>query len=166
MIKAFAALTISLAMTAGATGAECRFENAIYTQSSGGWTLRFHPLQHHGPANKTAEFDFELDAGVTLTGSVYWPNGYSTPIYTIEGPCESGSTEQPCSFLEGENPTVYVLTDKGIERMPENLQGPAPRQVLLPRLRSAIWYSSYRQSEFEMEVDPGEVFSLSGCETS
>lgn len=162
MVRALAVLVFALAYAAGADAAECRFENAIYSQSDSGWMLSFHRVSRDGAANQTAAFTIDLASGSRLKGGVYWPNGYSTPTYLLEGPCGPGDTES-CGFIEGDNPTVYVLAESGIERMPEAMDGPAPRQVLLPGLAAALWYSDYRDGEFAAEMDPGEVFALSGC---
>jgi len=140
---------------------DCPFEQASYSQEDG-WTLQFQPVPRDAPANQTASFILGLKSGVTLTGAIMWPNGYSTPLWSVEGPCEPGGSKT-CRFTEEENNTAYVLTDSGIEMIPQEMDGAPARQVLLPRLASSLWYSFYRESEFDDE--PGDVFSFSGCAT-
>lgn len=150
-----------LAAPAGA--AECTFETARYVQPDG-WTVQFQPVPRDAGANQTASFILTLRSGVELTGGIAWPNGYSTPLWSIEGPCRPDGAET-CRFTGDENITAYVLTEAGIERLPEEMDGPPPKQILLPRLGSSIWYSFYRSSEFEGEVDPGDVLTFDGCAT-
>lgn len=140
---------------------DCTFEQAIYTQPDG-WVLEFQPVPRDAPGNQTASFILTLRSGDKLTGGLAWPNGYSTPLWSIEGPCRSGDTKI-CRFTEDTNDTAYMLTDHGVERMPNEMTGPPARQILLPRLGSSLWYSSYRDSEFEVDEDPGDVFTFSGC---
>jgi hypothetical protein len=103
-----------------------------------------------------------LVSGVEVDGGVYWPNGYGAPVYVLDGPCSAEPDEtERCGFLESGGATPYVLTEAGIERIPEAMDGAAPRQLLLPELASSIWYSAHRQAEFD--VDPGDVLTLSGC---
>lgn len=155
-------LALSMMLVLGAQGAECRLDQGTYTEPSGHLSLQFMPRQFDAPANQAVAFTLALSAGVTLSGGIYWPNGFSTPIYSLEGPCEAGGTET-CDLLDGNGPAVYVLAGDGMARMPEDVDGPAPRQVLFPQLASALWYSSYRDSEFAGDIEPSEIFTLSGC---
>ena len=138
---------------------DCSFQEALFVQPDG-WTLQFQPVPRDAPANQTASFILGLKSGAKLTGAIMWPNGYSTPLWSIEGPCQPDGDEI-CRFTESENNTAYVLAETGIGRMPEQMDGPPARQVLLPRLASTIWYSFYRDNEFGGE--PGDVFDFAGC---
>lgn len=150
-----------LGSTAAMAAPDCSFERASYAQADG-WTLQFKPVPRDAPGNQTASFILGLKSGVTLTGAIVWPNGYSTPLWSVEGPCEPGAS-RACRFAEEENNTAYVLRDSGIEMMPQEMDGEPARQVLLPKLASSLWYSFYRETEFDGE--PGDVFSFSGCAT-
>lgn len=154
-----AVLVVLSGSSAALAAPECSFEQAIYAQPDG-WTLQFQLVPRDAPANQTASFILTLQSGAKLTGAIAWPNGYSTPLWSVEGPCKPGDTEM-CRFTGEENNTAYVLTDAGIERMPQEMDGPPARQVLLPRLGSSLWYSWYRDSEFDS--DPGDVFTFAGC---
>ncbi|MBN9334490.1 hypothetical protein [Devosia sp.] len=138
---------------------DCSFENARYAQADG-WMLQFQPVPRDAPANQTASFILGLKSGAKLTGAIMWPNGYSTPLWSVEGPCQPDGDEI-CRFTEAENNTAYVLAEAGIERMPEQMDGPPARQVLLTQLAATIWYSSHRSLEFDGE--PGDVFDFAGC---
>lgn len=157
-----AVIVTLLSSSAAIAAPDCSFEGASYAQDDG-WTLQFQPVPRDAPANQTASFILGLKCGAKLTGAIMWPNGYSTPLWSVEGPCATRDKEI-CRFSE-ENNTAYVLTDGGIERMPNDMDGPPARQVLLPRLGSSLWYSFYRDTEFDADSDPGDVFVFSGCAT-
>lgn len=159
----FLAISVVALAMVQANAAECTFETARYTQTDG-WTVQFQPVPRDSSSSQTASFILTLRAGVKLTGGVAWPNGYSTPLWFMEGPCRPES-EDICRFTEDASITAYVLTDAGIERLPNEMTGPPPRQILLPRLGSSIWYSFYRDSEFEGDADPGDVLTFDDCAT-
>lgn len=150
-----------LGSTSAMAAPDCTFEQAIYTQPDGR-QLQFQPVPRDAPANQTASFILTLRAGQELTGAIMWPNGYSTPLWSAEGPCAPDDKEV-CQFGQEENNTTYILGDAGIERLPQEMDGPPARQVLLPRLSSSLWYSFYRDSEFDLDEDSGDVFTFSGC---
>jgi hypothetical protein len=89
---------------------DCSFENARYAHADG-WTLQFQPVPRDAPANQTASFILGLKSGAKLTGAIMWPNGYSTPLWSVEGPCQPDGDEI-CRFTEAENNTAYVLADR------------------------------------------------------
>ena len=156
------ALALVLAAPPGlAAAAECPFESAIYDQPDSAWKLRFMPRSRGAPANQSARFVLRLTSGIELEGAVYWPNGYGAPIYLLEGPCSGAADAETCAFVQDGSATPYVLTDDGIARIPFDMDGPAPRQLLLPQLAISLWYSLHRNAEFVSE--PGEVFTLTGC---
>lgn len=157
------ALVIAAALAGPAMAQDCTFENAAYTQEGSGWTVYFKPVPIDSAANQSSAFSLVLRTGAKLEGAVYWPNGYSTPIYSLEGPCGPQETKV-CTFLDEDMPTVYVLSESGIEMMPESMDGPPPRQILLPRLASTLWYSFYREAEFGEWLDQGDVFTLKDCQ--
>ena len=158
-MRRLAVFVTLLGSSAAIAAPDCTFEQSSYAQEDG-WTLQFQPVPRDAPANQTASFILGLKSGDKLTGAIMWPNGYSTPLWSVEGPCEPGGSKL-CRFAEEENNTAYVLTDSGMEMMPQEMDGEPARQVLLPRLASSLWYSFYRKSEFDGE--PGDVFSFSGC---
>ena len=160
-MRRLAVFVTLLGSSAAIAAPDCTFEQSSYAQDDG-WTLQFQPVPRDAPGNQTASFILGLKSGDKLTGAIMWPNGYSTPLWSVEGPCEPGGSKL-CRFTEEENNTAYVLTDSGIEMMPQEMDGEPARQVLLPRLASSLWYSFYRETEFDGE--PGDVFSFSGCAT-
>jgi len=141
---------------------ECRFDRAIYSQPDSDWVLRFARLPRDSAANQSARFLLHLTSGTVLEGAVYWPNGYGAPIYLLEGPCSGAADAETCAFVQDGSATPYVLTDDGIARIPSDMDGPAPRQLLLPQLAISLWYSLHRNAEFVSE--PGDVFTLTGCQ--
>ena len=148
-----------------ALGAECTLANAHYSNETMGLSLRFRPLPDVVMGNQTLAFDLVLDkAKVTIAGSVYRPNGFGAPLWSIEGPCDSGSAET-CGFVEGEPTGVYANYDGEVRWIrDEEPEVPAPRQIILPSLAVSLWYSSYRNTAFVDDVDAGDVFTLTGCE--
>jgi hypothetical protein len=147
-------------MPIASLAAPCPFDHAIYGNDAG-WTLRFLPPGEDAAANQSAAFVLKLRSGVEVDGAIYWPNGYGAPVYTLDGPCSAQADAERCEFLENGGATPYVLTEDGIDRIPEAMDGAAPRQLLLPDLASSFWYSSHREAEFD--TDPGDVLTLSGC---
>jgi|SRR5215217_2315929 len=157
------ALVVFALGMAQANAAECTFETARFDQPDG-WTVQFQPVPRDSSPSQTASFILTLRSGVTLTGGIAWPNGYTTPLWFMEGPC-SPENQDICRFTGDDSITAYVLGESGIERLPHEMTGPPPRQILLPRLGSSIWYSFYRGSEFEGDADPGDVLTFAGCTT-
>ncbi len=158
------ALMTATALIAPAWGQECPLIDAYYGQPGSDWTIRFHDIPPHALSNQTAAFTLTMPkSDVVLRGDVWLPNGYTQTWGALEGACEpktkSGETPTPqCRLWEG---VVYSTTANGIRVLSSNDEAPAPEQILLPQLASAIWYSSYRP-EF-IDADPIDVFTLAGC---
>jgi len=150
------------ALAQPAPGAACRFDRAVYAQPDSAWTLRFARVPRDAAANQSARFILHLTSGIEMEGAVYWPNGYGAPIYLLDGPCSALPGAEACTFLREGSATPYILGESGIEPIPFAMEGPAPGQLLLPRLAVSLWYSQHRNAEFAAE--PGDVFTLAGCQ--
>lgn len=149
-----------------AVGAECTLENARYNQPGSGWTLTFEPIPKGFAANQMAAFTIEMPASeLKLTGGIWVPNGFGSPLYRVEGRC-SPASKNLCGFIEDEAVAVYGNTDEGIVMLDVEAggTGAAPQQILLPELSVSLWYSMYRGNEFTEELDPTDVFTLVGCD--
>lgn len=145
--------------------AECTLYNARYKQADAPWGLTFTQVPQFAAANQTAAFYIELpNSGVTLDGRVSVPNGFGSPLWSVSGPCSSDSTDM-CDFLEDSaSPAIYGVYD-GVVRFLNSERGSvAPDQVILPQLAVSLWYSNYRQDEWDGDVSPGDAFILVGCE--
>lgn len=153
-----------LALTGAAQAGECTIANARYRHDQAAWWLGFKPVPQMAASNQTAVFIIELaNSGVTLEGAVYRPNGFGAPIWSISGPCAPESPET-CTFVEDE-PTGIYGNYAGVVGWLDDARGAeAPGQVILPRLAASLWYSMYREDEFEPDMDAGDVFTLAGCD--
>lgn len=157
-------IVVACALSVPTLAQDCTLENARYIQSDSGWTLTFEPVSREAAANETASFSINLPASpLVLDGGIYRPNGFGSAQYSIQGPC-SLDGDTLCSFVEGPSPTVYANTESGVSMIDDEEGARAPRQIVLPQLAESIWYSMYRNSEFGDDVDPSDVFTLSGCD--
>ncbi|ODT82908.1 MAG: hypothetical protein ABS76_05110 [Pelagibacterium sp. SCN 64-44] len=154
----------ALALTGAAQAGECTIGNARYRHDQAAWWLSFKPVPQMAASNQTAAFIIVLpNSGVTLEGAVYRPNGFGSPIWSISGPCATGSAEI-CDFVEDEPSAIYGNYG-GVAGFLDDARGAgAPGQVILPRLAVSLWYSMYRQDEFEPDIEAGDVFTLTGCD--
>lgn len=158
------ALALPFLVAGNSLGAECTLYNARYSQPDAPWWLTFKRVPQFAPANQTAAYYIELpNSGVTLEGAVHVPNGFGSPLWTIEGPCGPESAET-CGFLEEyEHPSIYGIYAGKVKFLDHERGSPAPEQVILPGLAASLWYSNYRQ-EWADEISPGDAFVLNGCD--
>ena len=152
-----------LLLTGAAHAAECTISNGRYEHDQAAWYLSFKPVPKFVAPNQTAAFIIEMpNAGVTLEGAVHRPNGFGSPLWSIEGPCSEGSAEG-CSFVEG-NPAAYGNYGGKVDWFDDTAGARAPDQLILPQLAVSLWYSMYRETEFEQDNNEGDVFTLVGCD--
>jgi hypothetical protein len=158
------ALAASLLLTGTPLGAECTLYDARYKQVDAPWWLTFKRVPQFAAANQTAAFYIELpNSDVELEGAVHVPNGFGSPLWTIEGPCAPDSSEI-CSFLEDYgSPSIYGSYAGKLQFLDIERGSRAPEQLLLPGLAVSLWYSNYRE-EWADEVSPGDAFVLEGCD--
>ena len=113
--------------------------------------------------NQTVAFIIEMpNSNVTMEGAVHRPNGFGSPLWSIQGPCSEDSTES-CSFVEG-NPAAYGNYGGKVDWLDDARGAKAPDQVILPDLARSLWYSMYRGAEFQTDGSEGDVFTLTGCD--
>lgn len=155
---------MALLLTASAQAAECTISNARYEHDQAAWWLSFRPVPRMSAPNQTVSFIIELpNSGVTLEGAVLRPNGFGSPVWSITGPCSKGSAET-CNLVEGDSSSMYGNYDGKVAWLDDASGAKAPGQLILPRLAVSLWYSMYREDEFEPDADPGDVFTLVGCD--
>lgn len=153
-----------LLLTGAAQAADCTITNARYEQENMAWWLSFKPVPRSSAVNQTAAFIIELpNSGVTLEGAVHRPNGFSSPLWSISGPCKVDDTKT-CTFVEGDNTAMYGNYDGSVDWFDDTRGAKAPQQVILPRLAASLWYSMYREDEFMPDVKSSDAFTLTGCE--
>ena len=168
----FRPIALVLLLSGSAQAGECTLTNARYQQADAPWWLTFKRVPQFAAPNQVAAFYVELpNSGVELAGSVHSPNGFGSPLWSVEGPCtppeyqaEGGAAEM-CRFPdESQYAAIYGEYD-GVVRFLDTGPGvAAPQQVILPGLAASLWYSSYRQTEWMEGIDIGDAFSLVGCE--
>jgi hypothetical protein len=152
-----------LLSTGCAQAADCTISNARYEHNEAAWYLSFKPVPKFVAPNQTAAFIIEIpNAGVTLEGAVHRPNGFGSPLWSIEGPCSEESVES-CRFVEG-NPAAYGNYGGKVGWFDDAPGARAPDQLILPQLAVSLWYSSYRETEFQRDNNEGDVFTLVGCD--
>ena len=146
-----------------AQAAECTISNARYEHDQAAWYLSFKPVPKFAAPNQMAAFIIEMpNSGVTLEGAVHRPNGFGSPLWSIEGKCAEDSAES-CTFLEG-NPAAYGNYGGKDDWFDDTPGARAPDQLILPQLAMSLWYSMYRGTEFTSDGDEGDVFTLAGCD--
>lgn len=159
-----AVLFVALAVPTPAD--ECTLYNARYKQPDAPWWLTFTRVPEFAAPNQSAAFYIELpNSGVTLQGRVTVPNGFGSPLWSIDGPCKAEQGAETCSFLDDTaNPGIYGIYKGKVQFLSVERGSAAPEQVILPQLAVSLWYSSYRQDEWDGEVSPGDAFELVGCQ--
>ncbi|MBJ3783233.1 hypothetical protein [Devosia sediminis] len=159
-------IALSLAVVLPSTAGECTLYNARYKQPDAPWWLTFTQVPQFGAPNQTAAFYIELpNSGVTIDGGVSVPNGFGAPLWSISGPCSGEEGAETCTFLtEDSNPSIYGIYDGKVTFLSSERGSAAPEQVILPQLSVSLWYSSYRQDEWDGDVSPGDAFELVGCD--
>lgn len=156
-------MLIVLLLTGMAQAAECTVSNARYKNDGIAWWLSFKPVPQFAASNQTAAFIIEMpNSGVTLEGAVHHPNGFGSPLWSISGPCQVADTTI-CTFVEGDSTAIYGNYGGKVGWLDDARGAKAPDQVILPRLAASIWYSMYRQDEFD-GADGADVFTLTGCD--
>jgi hypothetical protein len=158
------AILFGVMASASAQAAECTISTARYKNDSLAWFLTFKPVPQFSPATQTAAFIIELpNSGVTLEGAVHRPNGFGSPLWSISGPCQPSRADS-CTFAEGDGTAIYGNYAAKVGWLDDKRGAIAPEQVILPRLAASLWYSAYRNNEFETEAPSSDVFSLTGCD--
>lgn len=151
-------------LTGASQAADCTISNARYEHDQAAWFLSFKPVPRFVAPNQTVAFIIEMpNSNVTLEGAIHRPNGFGSPLWSIEGPCSEESTET-CSFVEGDNPAAYGNYGGKVDWLDDAKGAKAPDQVILPELSVSLWYSMYRGMEFEPDGGEGDVFTLTGCD--
>ena len=161
-MRLLGALLVAAGLIAPALGAECALVDARYDHPGSDWIIEFQEVPVSAMVNQTAAFTMTMPkSGVVMRGDVWQPNGYAQSWGALEGPCDpkaEAKKAQTCRLWEA---VVYTEMVNGIGVLASNDLAPAPLQILLPQLTSAMWYSSYRR-EFN-DADPGDVFTFAGC---
>ncbi|SMQ72537.1 hypothetical protein SAMN06295905_2114 [Devosia lucknowensis] len=160
-------IVLALAVSTPAIAADCTLYNARYKQPDAPWWLTFTQVPQFAAANQTAAFYIELpNSGVRLEGGVSVPNGFGAPLWSISGPCSAEADAETCTFLnETSMPSIYGIYDGKVTFLGIERGSVAPDQVILPELAASLWYSSYRQDEWDADdLSPGDAFELVGCE--
>ena len=158
-----AALLAAMVLSGSVQAAECTISNARYEHDQAAWYLSFKPVPKFGAPNQTAAFIIEMpNSGVRLEGAVHRPNGFGSPLWSIEGKCSADSVES-CNFVEG-NPAAYGNYGGKVGWFDDTPGARAPDQFILPQLAMSLWYSMYREAEFMPDANEGDVFTLVGCD--
>jgi hypothetical protein len=161
MLK-FTVLAVLL-LTGTAQAGDCTISNARYEHDQAAWYLSFKPVPKFVAPNQTAAFIIEMpNSGVVLEGAVHRPNGFGSPLWSIDGPCSETSAER-CTFVEG-NPAAYGNYGGKVDWFDDAAGARAPDQLILPQLAVSLWYSMYREMEFAPDANEGDVFTLTGCD--
>ena len=160
------AVLVSIGVAGPSIAAECTLYNARYKQAQSPWYLTFTQVPQFAAPNQSAAFYIELpNSGVTLQGGVSIPNGFGAPLWSISGPCSGEESAETCTFLpEYSNPSIYGVYDGKVQFLSSERGSVAPDQVILPELSASLWYSNFRQDEWDGDVSPGDAFELVGCE--
>jgi len=161
----FRMTVLAMVLLSGASqAAECTISNARYEHDQAAWYLSFKPVPKFVAPNQTVAFIIEMpNSNVTLEGAIHRPNGFGSPLWSIEGPCSEESTET-CSFIEGDNPAAYGNYGGKVDWLDDAAGARAPDQIILPELSVSLWYSMYRGMEFMPDANEGDVFTLTGCD--
>jgi hypothetical protein len=156
----FAAMTPAIAV-----GADCTISNARYEHDQAAWYLSFKPVPKFSAPNQTTAFIIEMpNSDVTMEGAVHRPNGFGSPLWSISGPC-SETSDESCTFVtEGSNPAAYGNYGGKVDWFDDSAGAKAPDQFILPQLAMSLWYSMYRETEFQQDGTEGDVFTLVGCD--
>jgi hypothetical protein len=165
-------IALLLLLTTATQAADCTLHNARYKQADAPWWITFKRVPQFGPANQVAAFYLELpNSSVEMNGGVSIPNGFGSPLWSIEGPCtppefaEEGAPIEMCGFLgEDQYPAIYGEYDGVVRFLNTNDGAAAPEQIILPNLAASLWYSNYRQTEWLDEIEIGDAFTLVGCD--
>ena len=152
--------------------ADCTLTDARYKQPDAPWWLTFKRVPQFAAPNQTAAFYLELpNSGVEMQGGVSIPNGFGSPLWSLEGPCtppelaEEGAPVEFCSFLDdSQYPAIYGEYDGKVKFLDTDAGAAVPEQVILPNLAASLWYSNYRQTEWLDGADIGDAFTLVGCD--
>mgnify|MGYP001199840247 CR=1 FL=1 len=155
-----------------AQAADCTLTNARYKQPDAPWWLTFKRVAQFAAPNQVAAFYLELpNSGVEMQGGVSIPNGFGSPLWSMEGPCtppefaEEGAPVKFCGFLDDtQYPAIYGEYDGKVTFLDTETGAAAPEQVILPNLAASLWYSNYRQTEWMDGIDIGDAFTLVGCD--
>ena len=161
-----------LLFVAPAQAADCTLTNARYKQPDAPWWLTFKRVPQFSAPNQVAAFYLELpNSGVEMQGGVSIPNGFGSPLWSIEGPCtppefaEEGAAVEFCSFLDdSQYPAIYGEYDGKVKFLDTDAGAAVPEQIILPNLAASLWYSNYRQTEWLDGIDIGDAFTLVGCD--
>jgi hypothetical protein len=158
-------IVLALALLTGtAQAADCTIGNARYEHDQAAWWLSFKPVPKFVAPNQTVAFIIEMpNSNVTMEGAVHRPNGFGSPLWSISGPCSETSAET-CTFVEGDANAMYGNYGGKVGWIDDDRGAKAPDQVILPRLAMSLWYSNYREMEFEPDGNEGDVFTLTGCD--
>lgn len=162
----------SLLLAVPAQAADCTLTHARYKQPDAPWWLTFKRVPQFAAPNQMAAFYLELpNSGVEMQGGVSIPNGFGSPLWSIEGPCappefaEEDAPVEFCSFLDdSQYPAIYREYDGKVRFLDTEAGAVAPEQVILPHLAASLWYSNYRQTEWTDGIDIGDAFTLVGCD--
>lgn len=152
--------------------ADCTLTNARYKQPDAPWWLTFKRVPRFSAPNQVAAFYLELaNSGVEMQGAVHVPNGFGSPLWSIEGPCsppefvEEGAPDELCEFLDDtQYPAIYGEYDGKVRFLDTGADAAVPEQIVLPNLAASLWYSNYRQTEWLDGIDVGDAFTLEGCD--
>ncbi|KRA50458.1 hypothetical protein [Devosia sp. Root635] len=161
-----------LLLAVPAQAADCTLTNARYKQPDAPWWLTFKRVPRFSAPNQVAAFYLELaNSSVEMQGAVHVPNGFGSPLWSIEGPCtppefaEEGAPVELCGFLDdGQYPAIYGEYDGAVRFLETGAGAATPEQIILPNLAVSLWYSSYRQTEWLDGIDIGDAFTLEGCD--
>ena len=165
-------MLVALLLAVPAQAADCTLTNARYKQPDAPWWLTFKRVPQFSAANQVAAFYLELpNSSVEMGGAVHVPNGFGSPLWSIEGPCtppEFAAEDAPvelCGFLDdSQYPAIDGEYDGKVRFLDTGEGAATPEQIILPNLAMSLWYSNYRQTEWLDGIDIGDAFTLVGCD--
>ena len=175
-MERLAVAALALCLVTSSQAAECLQSQAIYTEKSNGYELRFRPtLPWEASANVMAILDLKFPDGETSAwGWIWLPNGTShdriefftqdcklptfdpkTDIDPTPGPTKEEF--EACSVWEG---VIYALADSEIAELRWFDGGKAADTLLLPNIGPTIRYSGLVLSPGQ---EPHDGFTYKGC---
>lgn len=162
-MKTIAALSmIAIALHAGAAGAVCKQEDAIYGDRDGIYELGFEPVDTEAASSSYRFVVSVKDTSLKLDGFVMGSEPVNRPNGILFHDCPEGDATgedlRKCTVWQG---VIYATASGKIDLLP--LTGaPAAEEILLPGFALSL-VDSTAWGKGKATSVPWDVLSLKGC---